>query len=166
MARDEDWESLAKFVETRRTELALSRKQVADRGGPSDYTLARIERAEPGPYRPKTLVQLENGLDMRPGLAKRILDGTATDAELDERWGIADSEGRTRARFDKTTGTATGEILPAIGDSISVPRGDAVARLAVELLGALVVLPTRTRDEQDLAEHLHEFVGARLGGAS
>lgn len=83
MTDERDWASLASIVKTRREAMALSRKQVAARGGPSDYTVARIERGETGPYRPKTFVQLEKGLSWGPGAPDRVLAGEATDADRD-----------------------------------------------------------------------------------
>lgn len=85
MSVGQDWQSLAEHVRDRRARYGLSRRQVTDRGGPSDFTIARIERGEPGPYRGKTLMQLERALGMKPGLAEKILNGTATDVELNER---------------------------------------------------------------------------------
>lgn len=78
----DDREALARIVKTRRDATGLSRPEVQRRGGPSDYTLARIERADEFELRPKTRRQLEDGLSWSRGAVDRILDGTATEQDL------------------------------------------------------------------------------------
>lgn len=77
MTASENWAALAAAVKDRRAALELSRDQITALGGPSDYSVARIERGEPGPYRPKTLTQLERALGWESGKVAKLLGGVA-----------------------------------------------------------------------------------------
>lgn len=63
--------------------MGLSRPDVKARGGPSDYTLAQVERADDVDLRAKTRRQLEVALATSVGWVDRVLDGTATPEDLD-----------------------------------------------------------------------------------
>ncbi|MGH3774701.1 MAG: helix-turn-helix domain-containing protein [Pseudonocardiaceae bacterium] len=76
------WAELAAAVRTRREAMRLGQSDLAGRGGPSAYTLRKIERGEPGPYRPRTLTQLEEALDWPAGAVDLILAGDATKEQL------------------------------------------------------------------------------------
>lgn len=75
MENGPDWARLAGFV--RRARGTRSRKEIADAGGPSDTTLAKIETDTWRPNRgvTETLEKLDNGLRWAPGTAAAILDG-------------------------------------------------------------------------------------------
>lgn len=63
------------LVATRRAALGLSRDRVAELGGPSDTTLARLEQgAGPLPSR-ATLIKLDTALEWIPGSAAQALAG-------------------------------------------------------------------------------------------
>lgn len=68
---------LAEEVRLRRQLLRMSQGALAERGGPSELTVRKIERAEGGPYRGKTLLALDQALSWKPGTAAAFLDGTA-----------------------------------------------------------------------------------------
>ncbi|MFT4199823.1 helix-turn-helix domain-containing protein [Gordonia sp. (in: high G+C Gram-positive bacteria)] len=71
-----DLERFGRIVYERRNELGLSQEQVADRGGPSDTTMGKIENFEWAPGdRKVTLKKLDKGLDWEPGSAEATLAG-------------------------------------------------------------------------------------------
>ncbi|OZF01256.1 XRE family transcriptional regulator [Rhodococcus sp. 14-2686-1-2] len=71
----QDHRRFAQAVRERRQQLGLSRVQVRDRGGPSEPTLTRIERAEISDPSPATLAKLDSGLAWTAGSAARLLSG-------------------------------------------------------------------------------------------
>ena len=80
--RDEDWRRFGEVVRNARLVAGLSQKTIAERGGPSDTTLTKIEM---GTWRPTrstevTLRKLEIGFGWDQGTAPRLLSGMATDA--------------------------------------------------------------------------------------
>lgn len=81
-AEDRGW-ALAAEVRKRRSRLRLP-IDLTSVGGPSEMTVRKIETGEPGEIRPQTKTRLEYALRMSPGLVDRILDGTATEAEIDQ----------------------------------------------------------------------------------
>lgn len=82
MDLDSNRATLARLVKERRDALGLSRPDIKGRGGPSDFTLAQIEQSAPVALRAKTRRQLETALGLSEGWADRVLDGTATEADL------------------------------------------------------------------------------------
>lgn len=110
-ARDhkgEDWQRLAQYVVSRRTELGHERQRdLADLAGVALRTVGTIERGER--VRPVTLAKLERALDWLPGSASAVLHGgepTTKDANADEPvfddpaeiaiWNLADLDRATR----------------------------------------------------------------------
>ncbi|MBY4212617.1 helix-turn-helix domain-containing protein [Rhodococcus fascians] len=71
----QDHRRFAQRVRERRQQLGLSRIQVRDRGGPSEPTLTKIERAEINEPSPATLMKLDAGLAWAPGSSARLLSG-------------------------------------------------------------------------------------------
>lgn len=69
------WQRLADHVIHRRTELGLSRSQIADTGGPSAATMRLIENALQQTYRPNIIGRLETSLGWRTGSVNTILNG-------------------------------------------------------------------------------------------
>lgn len=66
---------LGRYVLARRESLGLTQGQVAERGGPSDTTLTKIENGT-GPLPSKvTLKRLDKALEWEPGGAHQILEG-------------------------------------------------------------------------------------------
>lgn len=79
----QDWGSLGRQIKARREVLRLP-QDLVNRGGPSEFTIRRLERGEADAIRPKTKRQLEDALQWRPGLVDRILDGEASDDEASD----------------------------------------------------------------------------------
>lgn len=75
------WTRLGQLVQERREFLRLSQTDVIAAGGPSDYTMRRLERGDPGPYRPSTIRKLELALRWPRGTVDRILNGEEPPAE-------------------------------------------------------------------------------------
>lgn len=69
-----DWASLGRAVRARREELRLPQDLVS-RGGPSEFTVRKIERAETEAIRNRTKTQLEDVLQWERGDVDRILAG-------------------------------------------------------------------------------------------
>ncbi|WP_081607546.1 helix-turn-helix domain-containing protein [Rhodococcus triatomae] len=68
---------LGTFMSARREELALTKEQVAERGGPSPKSFTRIERGlKPRPTG-TTLAKIDQGLDWALGSAAAVLAGGA-----------------------------------------------------------------------------------------
>lgn len=81
---DQDWSALAAEVRRRRERFRLP-QDLAPRGGPSEFTVHKIEAGTAGgSIRPHTKTRLEHALRMPSGLVDKILDGTATEEDLDE----------------------------------------------------------------------------------
>lgn len=68
---------LGAVIRTRRASLGLSQADVVAARGPSDNTLRKIERGEPGPYRAQSTAALDRILKWKPGTTQAILNGTA-----------------------------------------------------------------------------------------
>jgi hypothetical protein len=77
-----DWDALATAVKARRERLRVP-QDLVDLGGPGEMTMRKIERAEAASLRNRTKGQLEWALDWPAGLVDRILDGTATQEDID-----------------------------------------------------------------------------------
>src|SRR5437868_5535395 len=89
----QDWEYLGWAVRTRRLLLGLSQADVMAAGGPSDQTLRKLERGEPGIYRVRTMAALERVLKWAPGAIEAILKGGQPAAyEIDEPKGALVSD--------------------------------------------------------------------------
>ncbi|MBY6480113.1 MULTISPECIES: helix-turn-helix domain-containing protein [unclassified Rhodococcus (in: high G+C Gram-positive bacteria)] len=71
----QDHRRFSDHVRERRRQLGLTRVQVRDRGGPSEPTLTKIERAELAEPTPATLAKLDVGLGWVAGSAARLLSG-------------------------------------------------------------------------------------------
>lgn len=69
------WAKLGQAVRDRRTKLHMTQEDVAQAGGPSDFTMSKIEQGDPGPYRRSTLAALERALQWKPGAVEAILAG-------------------------------------------------------------------------------------------
>lgn len=78
-----DWAALGKLIKTRREALRLPQDLVTH-GGPSEFTIRRLERGEAPGIRPKTKTQLERVLQLRPGLVDDVLAGRDVSEDLDE----------------------------------------------------------------------------------
>jgi len=91
-----DVKRLARHVRERREQLGLSQEEVANRGGPSDTTLGKIENGL-GSFARQTLEKLDVGLDWRVGSARRVLEGG--DPQLADPADVAqDAETMARGR--------------------------------------------------------------------
>lgn len=89
----DEWVELGRQVKQRRKEMRLAQADLAQRGGPGELTVRRIERGEANKLRNGTKSQLETALSVRPGWVDRILTGEATDeAQNPDPWeSIADT---------------------------------------------------------------------------
>lgn len=58
-------------------------QNLIDQGGPSEFTIRKLERGETEAIRPKTKSQIERALGASDGWVDRILTGTATPEDLD-----------------------------------------------------------------------------------
>lgn len=79
----QDWETLAQAVKLRRTALRLP-QDLAGRGGPSQFTVHRIERAEAPNLRGKTKTQLERVLSWPRDTVDELLRGEMAPDEAAE----------------------------------------------------------------------------------
>lgn len=77
-----DWQRLGKAIEDRRFERGLSQEALVKRGGPSHQTVRNVERGVAADYRPTTYRKFDLALDWPDGTTKKILDGTATEADI------------------------------------------------------------------------------------
>lgn len=64
--------------------MGLRQGDLEARGGPSNGTVRNIEQAARDKYASRTFVQLEQSLDWPDGIVDRILDGSATQSEINE----------------------------------------------------------------------------------
>lgn len=65
-------QALADAARARRASMGLTQSEVAERGGPSDTTLSKIEAATTSAVAARTLRRLDAGLGWIPGTARRI----------------------------------------------------------------------------------------------
>ncbi|WP_081633898.1 helix-turn-helix transcriptional regulator [Terracoccus sp. 273MFTsu3.1] len=65
-------QALADAVRSRRASMGWTQSDVAERGGPSDTTLSKIESASPSSLAERTLRRLDTGLGWSPGTARQI----------------------------------------------------------------------------------------------
>ena len=70
-------ENLARETKRRRDQLNLRQEDLASRGGPSHVTVRDIETQARDGYRQDTYAKLDTALRLRPGSARRALDGYA-----------------------------------------------------------------------------------------
>jgi transcriptional regulator with XRE-family HTH domain len=70
-----DLENLAFETKRRRISLGLRQVDLVRRGGPSHTTIREIENAAGGSYSLDTFSKLDKALALRPGSARRALDG-------------------------------------------------------------------------------------------
>ena len=82
---DRDWQALAIALRQRRKALRLRQADLEARGGPGQGTVRNLEQAARSSYARRTFQQLEHALDWPDGIVERILDGTATPEELNQR---------------------------------------------------------------------------------
>jgi len=121
---DLDWDALASAVRARREELRLPQDLVS-RGGPSEFTVRKIERAETDAIRSRTKTQLEQVLQWQRGDVDRILAGQAPgQAEWIDPEALA-------ARIPPLHET---HFAPQPGEERGLPRAAAV-RIAQRLRG-------------------------------
>ncbi|WP_024802749.1 hypothetical protein [Nocardia sp. BMG51109] len=80
---------LADAVAARMAKLHRSRRQVHLRGGPTEPTMLKIERAEAQGLTSKTLRKLNAGLDWAAGSAENVYFAAGNPTELPHRSGIA-----------------------------------------------------------------------------
>lgn len=105
-----DARRLADAIAVRRARLGLNQEALAARGGPSGRTVRDIENARLDRFTPSTLSKLDRALDWRDGTSEKILDGTATEAELAEVVARAGHASGTGTAYDASvvTGPITG----------------------------------------------------------
>lgn len=58
-------------------------QNLAGRNGPGEVTVRKIERGEGASVQPRTWARLETALAAPEGWVDRVLDGTATEVDLD-----------------------------------------------------------------------------------
>lgn len=170
----DDWKRLGKAIEDRRFHRGYSQEELVKRGGPSHQTVRNIERGLPADYRPTTFRKLDRALDWRDGTSEKILNGTATEAELAEvvaRPGTATGGGFVIPR----TGPSTAELIEraeqgdpeaqqavqdALRDLAAVFRDAYPLHLARELLTRLVPLDDLDPAEEELVAALGQALPA------
>lgn len=146
------WARLAEEVRTRRQWLQLSHHGVSRRGGPSHETVRLIENQGRPSFREMTLTQLDRALEWKPGMAARIVGGTApadrreweadlTPAEMEQR-----AEAIRRLKHPDPEGMSP---LPVSLDNVS----------DFELAGELVSRLTRGHDMARNRDLLGELLG-------
>lgn len=81
-AADQDWSELARRVRDRRTAMGLRQTDIEEAGGPSTATVRAIEQAARTNFSDRTLRELARALQWRVEVPQKILDGTATEADL------------------------------------------------------------------------------------
>lgn len=69
------WAKLGQAVRDRRTKLHMTQEDVARAGGPSDFTMSKIEAGGENIYRARTVAALERVLRWAPGAVQAILAG-------------------------------------------------------------------------------------------
>jgi len=69
------WSAVADFVNQRMADLGLSQVEVARAAGVSDVTVRRLQRGEPGNYRPAILAKVSLALRGRADSIERVLAG-------------------------------------------------------------------------------------------
>ncbi|WP_431949230.1 hypothetical protein [Nocardia lijiangensis] len=105
---------LADAVVARMAKLRRSRRQVHLRGGPTEPTMLKIERAEARSLTSKTLRKINVGLDWAPGSAENIYFAAGNPTELPNRTGIV--VGPPGVYVDVETITALITVAQEIGD--------------------------------------------------
>lgn len=125
----ENWERLGQAVRARRKHLGLAQVDVSAAGGPSDETLRRLERGEPGPYMRRTLASLERVLRWKPGATEAISAGEdPSEWELvSEFRHVSDSAGGSD-RTSASQVTARDRAVMALldyADTLETPQGAA-----------------------------------------
>lgn len=92
--------TLATLVRTRRKALGLTRRAVAERGGPCAETIANIELARCTYARPFTIAKLERALDWWPGTIAAALAGKPPPSER-QRHAAIERKARRFAQTDQ-----------------------------------------------------------------
>lgn len=80
----DDWKRLGKAIEDRRFKLNLSQEALVKHGGPSHQIVRNVEKGVPADYRATTFRKFDRALQWRDGTTRKILDGGATAAEINE----------------------------------------------------------------------------------
>jgi len=80
---EDDWKRLGRAIADRRFELGLSQEALVKLGGPSHQIVRNVERGVVADYRDSTFYKFDRALRWPDGTAKRILDGTATEEEVE-----------------------------------------------------------------------------------
>lgn len=96
----------------------ISQENLVQHGGPSHQTVRNIERGEAATYRPTTFLKLDRALQWPDGLSEKILEGTATDEEIESV--VHTKPGGAFAR-----GTALFGALEAEAQGVSSPPAPA-----------------------------------------
>lgn len=81
-AMGENWAALGEAVKTRRDKLKLRQSDLEARGGPGHGTVRNIEQVARTSYAPRTFAQLEQALNWPTGTVQKILNGTATEEDV------------------------------------------------------------------------------------
>lgn len=161
-----DWAALAREVKARRDQQEMSQAEVADRGGPSEATIRRIERQEmKGELRANTKAQLELVLGWRTGNVDRILDGTVTAEDLSALSMRSGTAGRDGARIGASVSARGMPLvrLRFLGDeSVTLERPPPERTDVVVTHGDIVEVFGTVADEQDAAYVLNHLDGPRV----
>lgn len=108
-----DLDNLARETKRRRDQLNLRQEDLASHGGPSHVTVRDIETQARDGYRQDTYVKLDKALRLRPGSARRALDGYAFEVLEDEE--AAALERPRTSRID-VRGLSDGQIAELLRD--------------------------------------------------
>jgi hypothetical protein len=164
--RRDGWARLAHEVRARRQWLQLSHSGLSKRGGPSHETVRLVEAQGRPSFRDLTLSQLDRALQWKPGIARRIVDGTAPadHREWEAELSVDELEQRAQSLRALKRGPEGMRTLPMSLDDVPDIElaGELVSRLTrggsraenVRLLGELMGLLTRLSDTGD-DEHRH-----------
>jgi len=155
----DDWKRLGRAVADRRFELGLAQEALVKLGGPSHQIVRRVERGEPAEYRDSTFYKFDRALRWPDGTAKRILDGTATEEEVETVVPrIVERGGRAAATVQGTghadLGFAATAPAPEPQPERSATRNATIVTVA-ELL-------RRLREEQDRTPSMDDAEEALL----
>lgn len=142
----QDWDELAKAVLDRRRALKLT-QDLSVRGGPSELTIRKVERAETRAIRGLTKRQIEMALMWPEGTVDRILNGQVPDDELRELTGQPNGLTVAQARLydaglpagGKTSIEVLADVNPAAAAGLQAVRaeGDRL-RPAVDAMQAVM----------------------------
>lgn len=118
-----DLENLARETKRRRDQLNLRQEDLASRGGPSHVTVRDIETQARDGYRQDTYTKLDIALRLRPGSARRALDGYAFQVLPGEKSANRDRPRTTRIDVRGLTDEEIAELLAKVERAADEIRG-------------------------------------------